>query len=439
MTKTLPVIKTLPVPKTLPVTKHSISDESALDESIPDESVSDESVPDESVCVYIHWPFCTHICPYCDFNVYGARPIDPMIWLAAYQKEIAHAAKLRAQSPLREPMQRPSKESVKSIFFGGGTPSLMPPQLIASLIDSIDKQWGLASTAEISLEANPNDISPAKLKELRGAGITRLSFGVQSLNDKILQFLGRTHTAAQAVKAFTEAQNVFDVTSHDLIYACPDQSLADWQEDLKQALALQPAHLSAYQLTIEKRTHFYRLYQKGKLMPLDEAQQVAFYQTTYEMCQQAGLRQYEIANYARPQKHCRHNYAIWQGADYIGLGPGAHGRITYWDAKNKQISRYATLGERKPSAWLAAVEAKGHGLAECEILDRAALRDEILLMGLRLNKGLARARLAALDMQIDESQWHNLVEEGFLHNDPTRLIATPKGRLVLDSVIAALV
>lgn len=411
----------------------SILDESVIDESAPDESVPP---PAPSLCVYIHWPFCEKICPYCDFNVYAARPIEPKTWLAAYQKEFAYAVSLRAQSaPLKEPSL---KGQVQSIFFGGGTPSLMPTHLIASLIEAIDKQWGVAVGAEISLEANPNDISTSKLKELRNAGITRLSLGVQSLNDKLLQFLGRTHTAAQAVKAFTSAQNVFDTNSLDLIYACPDQSLADWQQDLKQALALQPAHLSAYQLTIEKRTHFYRLYQRGKLTPLDEAQQVAFYQTTYEMCQQAGLRQYEIANYARAKRQCRHNHAIWQGADYIGLGPGAHGRITYWDNEKKQIARYATLNECRPSAWLDAVEAKGHGFAQCDMLDKQSMRDEILLMGLRLNKGLARARLAALDMQIDETQWRNLVDAGFLQNDSTRLIATPKGRLVLDSVIAAL-
>lgn len=388
---------------------------------------------------YIHWPFCTSICPYCDFNVHLAKEINIPRWMSAYESAIAYQANLTPPRP------------IETIFFGGGTPSLMPPELISHIIAAFERHFGLSAGVEISLEANPTSVSRAGLQALKAAGVTRVSLGVQSLDDAALKFLGRTHRAAEAIQAFEDILAVFDTASFDLIYARPNQTVTAWAAELKQALALAPPHLSAYQLTLEPATPFYRLYKAGKLVPPDEDVQVALFETTRDLCAGAGLGQYEISNFARAGYTCRHNLASWRGADYLGIGPGAHGRLTDGDALSSDaldahgrltdadFSRRAIMGVKNPQSWLAQVEAQQQGGLEInEPMDNINCRDEAVLFGLRLTEGISFKRLAQIGFTPDEEKIIFLQREGLLRRDPNILAATAKGQLVLDALSTSL-
>ena len=371
--------------------------------------------------IYLHWPFCSAICPYCDFNVHAAHKntATQEDWLAAYCGELTHAHGLRPHGP------------VETVFFGGGTPSLMPAELVGDILNHIDALWGLAAQAEISLEANPISAAAPHMQKLRQAGITRLSLGVQAFDDAALRFLGRTHSVADARAAFVDAQRIFDSASFDLIYARPAQSLADWQKELSAALALAPQHMSLYQLTIEPDTPFHARMRQGKLPMPDEEAAADLYEMTQSLCAAAGLPAYEISNHAAPAHICRHNQAIWQGGDYAGIGPGAHGRLTLDGTK------HASLAARQPQEWLAACREKGHGwqLTKLPAIEAA---EEAVMLGLRLTEGRALTDLAAQGVALDKARILPLQEDGLLMAQPDRLQASEKGRLLLDYILARL-
>ena len=371
--------------------------------------------------IYLHWPFCSAICPYCDFNVHAAHKntATQEDWLAAYCGELTHAHGLRPHGP------------VETVFFGGGTPSLMPAELVGDILNHMDALWGLAAQAEISLEANPVSAAAPHMQKLRQAGITRLSLGVQAFDDSALRFLGRTHSANDAQHAFAAAQDIFDSASFDLIYARPDQSLAAWQKELAAALALAPHHMSLYQLTIEPGTAFYARAQQGRLQVPDEDAAADLYEATQSLCAAAGLPAYEVSNHAAPPHRCRHNQAIWQGGDYLGIGPGAHGRLTLDGTK------HASLAARQPQEWLAACREKGHGwqLTKLPAIEAA---EEAVMLGLRLTEGRALTDLAAQGVALDKARILPLQEDGLLMAQPDRLQASEKGRLLLDYILARL-
>lgn len=329
--------------------------------------------------VYIHWPFCAQKCPYCDFNShvrFGGW--DEARFLAGYKRELDHVAGL---------MSAP-RQSVSSIFFGGGTPSLMQPQTVAAILDHIAALWPVAPDAEITLEANPGSVEAARFAGYRAAGVNRVSIGVQSLRDEQLKRLGRIHSVAEAKDAINIARRTFERVSFDLIYARPDQTIAEWRTELTEALALAEGHLSLYQLTIEPETRFADLYAKGRLViPAPEAAH-DLYDLTQELTAAAGLPHYETSNHARPGQESRHNLLYWRYGAYAGVGPGAHGRLATPGA------RLATSTERNPERWLAHVEESGHGFVETEVLSRESLADEMLLMGLRITEGVDLDRLA---------------------------------------------
>tara|TARA_B100000963_G_scaffold246507_1_gene215866 strand:- start:1234 stop:2391 length:1158 start_codon:yes stop_codon:yes gene_type:complete len=371
--------------------------------------------------IYLHWPFCSAICPYCDFNVHAAHrnTATQDDWLAAYQAELAHAHGLRPHGPVR------------SVFFGGGTPSLMPGDLVGGILQEIDQLWGLAVDAEITLEANPVSAAQVHLQELRHIGITRLSLGVQAFDDSVLKSLGRTHSANDALQAFVAAQDIFDSASFDLIYARPDQSLAAWKKELAAALALAPQHMSLYQLTIEPGTAFYARAQKGRLHVPNEDAAADLYEVTQSLCAAAGLPAYEVSNHAEPPHRCRHNQAVWQGGDYLGIGPGAHGRVTINGTK------HASLAMRSPQDWLAACRQNGHGW-QLRKLSAAAVAEESVMLGLRLVEGRSREALVAQGVMLDGARIVALQKDGLLSPKKDVLQATEKGRLLLDYIIARL-
>ena len=372
--------------------------------------------------IYVHWPFCTAICPYCDFNVHGAHlnKTDPQDWLAAYQAELRHGFRLRPFGP------------VETVFFGGGTPSLMPPDLVAGILQMIDALWGLDGQAEISLEANPVSAPRPHLQALADAGVTRLSLGVQAFDDAALKILGRTHNATDAQAAFVAAQEIFQSASFDLIYARPGQSVAAWRDELRAALALAPQHMSLYQLTVEPHTPAQNYVAQGKWEMPDEDKAAALYETTQDLCAAASLPAYEISNHAQVAHQCAHNRAIWQGGDYLGIGPGAHGRVTVSGRK------HASMAEKNPQNWLAACRQNGHGWTVYEALDADAAAEEILMLGLRLSEGRPLHILAAQGVRPDGERMAALIRDGLLVDDEKNLQATDKGRLLLDYLIGRL-
>ena len=377
--------------------------------------------------VYVHWPFCASKCPYCDFNSH-VRPdgpnggVDEPRFLAAFLRELEHWAAL---APGRR---------VGSVFFGGGTPSLMRPATVGALIDAIARHWPLEADAEITLEANPSSVEAARFRGYRDAGVNRASLGVQSLHDGVLRSLGRLHTAEEALAAIEVARGAFDRFSFDLIYARPGQTLEAWRGELAQALALAGAHLSLYQLTIEPETPFAALHARGKLKVPDGEMAGAFYDLTQEMTERAGLPAYEISNHAAPGEECRHNLLYWRYGEYAGVGPGAHGRVVVDEA------RRATATERGPERWAALVESRGHGLAEVAPLTPAEEADEALLMGLRLTEGIDLERLGAMTgLAPRESAVADLARSGLIARRPgNRIAATAAGRIVLDRVVLGL-
>jgi oxygen-independent coproporphyrinogen-3 oxidase len=373
--------------------------------------------------VYVHWPFCLSKCPYCDFNSHVRHTgIDEARYVRAFTAEIAATA---ARIPGR---------TVSTIFFGGGTPSLMQPATVAAVLDAIGRYWNVAPDAEITLEANPTSVEATRFRGYRAAGVNRVSLGVQALDDQALAELGRLHSAREALDAVGIARNVFERYSFDLIYARPRQTPQDWSNELTRALAEASEHLSLYQLTIEPDTPFSALHAAGKLkVPNDDISR-ALYDTTQEVCAAHGLPAYEISNHARPGGECRHNLVYWRAHEYAGVGPGAHGRLDIDGA------RHATATEKRPEAWLARIEKEGHGLVTDDVLIREEMADEFLLMGLRLAEGIDPARYAALaGRSLDADRIAALCENGLVETTAAgRLRVSMPGFPVLDAVVADL-
>jgi oxygen-independent coproporphyrinogen-3 oxidase len=372
--------------------------------------------------VYVHWPFCLAKCPYCDFNSHVRHGgIDQGDFVTAYLSELNHFASL---APGR---------IVSSIFFGGGTPSLMAPETVGTILDRIAELWTVAPDAEITLEGNPTSVEAGRFAGYRAAGVNRVSLGVQSLDDASLKALGRKHTSEEALAALAIAKRNFERVSFDLIYARQGQKLEDWREELTRALSHAQDHLSLYQLTIEPGTPIATLHAAGALRVPEGEQAEEFYLLTQELCDAAGLPSYEVSNHARPGAESRHNLLYWRGHDYAGVGPGAHSRITRDDGK------HAIAIRKSPEAWLQAVAASGHGIEQDERLSPQNSADEYLLMGLRLAEGIDVTRLKAIDgRKLDDARLQQLEAQGLVKRTPGRLRATDTGRLVLDRLIVEL-
>jgi oxygen-independent coproporphyrinogen-3 oxidase len=364
------------------------------------------------LALYVHWPFCVSKCPYCDFNSHVRETIDQESWRDALLADMAHEAR---ETPGRR---------LGSIFFGGGTPSLMPPATVAALVGAAEAHWGFAPEIEITLEANPSSVEAARFADLAAAGVNRVSLGLQSLDDQALRFLGRAHDVEEGLKALDTAQGAFARVSFDLIYALPPQSAAAWAAELGRALSFGTGHLSLYQLTIEPGTRFAAMAAKGELVPADPDESAALYELTREMTAAAGLPAYEISNHARPGEESRHNLSYWRYRSYAGIGPGAHGRR----------NGHATQRHRKPENWLSALSRNGHGIAEESMIGTRDARIEALLMGLRLAEGVA---CGPDDLEVDAVG--RLAAQGLLDFDGERLRATPRGMLLLDSILAEVV
>jgi oxygen-independent coproporphyrinogen-3 oxidase len=377
------------------------------------------------LALYIHWPFCKSKCPYCDFNSHVREGVNEARWKNALLAELDHWA------------GETEGARVSTVFFGGGTPSLMNPSTAAALIERISSRWGFAPEAEITLEANPTSVEAARFRELREAGVNRVSLGVQALNDRDLKFLGRGHDTQEARKAVDLARDIFPRFSFDLIYARPGQETQSWRAELSEALALAGDHLSLYQLTIEPGTAFAPAHARGDFILPDDEEAGSLYEVTQEVLGTAGLPAYEISNHARPGQECRHNLAYWRSQDYAGIGPGAHGRL------NAGPGRYAARQYRAPETWLEAVEKKGHGTESLERLSATMRRDELLMMGLRLAEGVSQNRFLGITGRSFEDDFGRdrlapLIEGGFLELDAQALRATEAGRQRLNAVLGSL-
>ncbi len=390
---------------------------------------TDDASADPGFGIYVHWPFCASKCPYCDFNSHVREGVDQARWRRALLAELEHFAAETAGGA--------GKQAVTSIFFGGGTPSLMPAETVAAVIEAVRAHWPASASPEITLEANPGDGDAGRFRAYREAGVDRLSLGVQSLDDAALRFLGRRHDAAQARAAIAIAQAAFPRVSFDLIYALPGQSVRAWRAALAEALALAGEHLSVYQLTIEPGTEFHTRHRMGAFdVPGDDAA-ASLYEATQEVLSGAGLPAYEVSNHARPGGACRHNLTYWLYGDYAGIGPGAHGRLTL--AGHKTAIRQTRLPER----WLEQVETRGHATAERRAVPPDEQIDELLMMGLRLDRGVGRDRFVAvagceLEAALDTAALERLAAGGFVEIDAAGLRATPSGRLRLNAVLAEL-
>lgn len=371
--------------------------------------------------LYLHWPFCEAKCPYCDFNSHVRAEIDQSRWLAAYLQELDNYAELLPGRVLN------------SVFFGGGTPSLMKPEIVAAILERVQSLWTPANDFEVTLEANPGSVESGRFSGFADAGVNRVSLGVQSLRDVDLRRLGRIHTAADAIRAYEIARVYFDRVSFDLIYARQDQSLEDWREELSKALQLAVDHLSLYQLTIEQGTVFSQRLARGGLrgLPSDDLS-ADMYELTQDLCNDAGLFGYEVSNHGAPGAECRHNLVYWRYGDYIGIGPGAHGRIT------ARSGRFETEAWANPEKWLSLSEGNT-SLKKNDIISKKDQAAEHLLMGLRLVEGVdleRHRRLAGAPLPTYRIQ--NLCDLGLLSHRDDRIAATPSGRLVLNRMIAAL-
>ncbi|HUY68226.1 MAG TPA: radical SAM family heme chaperone HemW [Alphaproteobacteria bacterium] len=428
-----------------------------------------------NLAVYIHWPYCVAKCPYCDFNSHVGDVEDQARWRAAYAREIGYYAEAL-------PDRR-----VTSVFFGGGTPSLMEPATVAAVLGEVARHWNVADDCEITLEANPNSAEAGKFAGFRAAGVNRLSLGVQALNDEALRFLSRAHDASEARRAIELARGHFPRFSFDLIYARKDQSVAAWAAELQEALQLANGHLSLYQLTIEPNTQFHTRHQRGEVLTAPEDEAVRMYEMTQAILGEAGMPAYEVSNHARPGAESRHNLSYWRYEDYIGIGPGAHGRyqivgedgafsfarrmsgelgerranIDPSPAKTKDLvppkngtkskfslpppqggrnARFAADNHRAPEVWLSQVTARGNGLRLCEPLDEATAMREALMMGLRLAEGIDPAAWAAkfsapLEAYLDAAKVARLIEEGYLARDARYVRATAAGLQRLNAVL----
>ena len=377
---------------------------------------------DDALALYIHWPFCVSKCPYCDFNSHVREAVDQAQWRDALLADMAHEAALLPGRKLT------------SIFFGGGTPSLMPPATVAALLEAAEGHWGFAPDIEITLEANPSSVEAARFADLAAAGVNRVSLGLQSLDDQALRFLGRAHGVKEGLGALDTAQAHFSRVSFDLIYALPEQDETAWEAELARALSFGTGHLSLYQLTIEPGTRFAALFAKGELAPKDADEAAGFYELTQAMTEAAGLPAYETSNHARPGEESRHNLTYWRYGTYAGIGPGAHGRR----------GGLATQRHRKPENWLSALTRNGHGLQEETPLAPNDQSMEALLMGLRLREGVDLARIAALTAKdvadiVDLAAAERLERTGLIRHDGERLAVTPRGMILLDAILAEVV
>ncbi|MFT8718637.1 radical SAM family heme chaperone HemW [Acetobacter sp.] len=380
----------------------------------------------EALALYIHWPFCLAKCPYCDFNSHVRERIPSERFIAALKRELAHEA------------ARLGRRRLTSIFFGGGTPSLMPPDGVAALIEEAHRLFDVAPDIEITLEANPTSVEIGRLQGFRDAGVNRVSLGIQSLRDEALTFLGREHSATQAVQALEMARNIFPRVTFDLIYARPGQSREDWRAELQQALTLVADHVSLYQLTVEPGTKFEGLFRQGKLDLPDDDLAAALYEDTIDIAGRYGLSAYEVSNYARPRAESRHNLTYWRYGDYLGIGPGAHGRLTL------EGRMLATRRHRAPEVWADKVEAGGSGETSAEELAPVDRMREMLLMGLRLTEGVDATHFRqrtghALEDALDAETLRLCVEEGYVEMLPQGgLKATPTGRMRLEAMLPML-
>jgi putative oxygen-independent coproporphyrinogen III oxidase len=379
-----------------------------------------ESGVQETLALYVHWPFCVSKCPYCDFNSHVRASVDHDVWRDALLADLAHEAALTPGRPLG------------SIFFGGGTPSLMPPATVAAVLAAAERRWGFGPGIEITLEANPSSVEAARFADFAAAGVNRVSLGLQSLDDRALRFLGRAHDAAEGLAALTTAQVVFPRVSFDLIYALQGQNVADWEAELARALAFGTEHLSLYQLTIEPGTRFATEAAAASPSGIASRPAADLFEATRAMTAAAGLPAYETSNHARPGAESRHNLTYWRYGDYLGIGPGAHGRR----------GAAATFRRRKPENWLAAVARNRHGIEHEDALDPATRATEALLMGLRLTEGVDLARIAALaggEAPVDREAARRLAQLGMLTIDGERLRVTEAGALLLDAILAEVV
>jgi oxygen-independent coproporphyrinogen-3 oxidase len=380
------------------------------------------TIAQETLALYVHWPFCVSKCPYCDFNSHVRETVDQDRWREALLADLAHEA---AQVPGGQ---------LGSIFFGGGTPSLMPPSTVAAIIQAADLHWGFAPDIEITLEANPSSVEAARFADLAKAGVNRVSLGLQSLDEEALRFLGRAHGVEEGLAALATAQSVFGRVSFDLIYALPNQSEAEWEAELRQALSFGTGHLSLYQLTIEPGTRFAALAAKGELEQADPDRSAGLYELTQELTAAAGLPAYEISNHARLGEESRHNLAYWRYQPYLGVGPGAHGRRC----------GSATQRHKKPENWLAALARNGHGIVEETAVAPADRGVEALLMGLRLKEGVDLRRIEQLsarpaDAVVDKGAVAKLQSQGLMRWVGDRLYVTPAGMLLLDAILPEIV
>jgi len=381
--------------------------------------------PEPGFGLYVHWPFCESKCPYCDFNSHVREAVDHARWRTALLRELDHYTRLTAGRTLT------------SIFFGGGTPSLMQPETVAAVISKAGEDWKLADDIEITLEANPGSVEAGRFQAYREAGVNRVSLGVQSFDDEALSFLGRRHSAAEATKAVALARRIFPRFSFDLIYALPAQGPADWSQALTRALAEAPSHLSLYQLTIEDGTAFHGAQRRGELQVPDEARATDLFEITQERLSAAGLPAYEISNHAADGEACRHNLTCWRYGDYIGIGPGAHGRLTLGGEKR------ATRQHRAPEAWLATVEGQGHASRQDVPLTRDERLSELVMMGLRLKEGIARNAFrrelgSEPEALLPDARLAALAEADYLVLDDAGLRATDAGRRRLNALLTYL-
>jgi putative oxygen-independent coproporphyrinogen III oxidase len=390
-------------------------------------SGTDSGTPRRGFGLYVHWPFCVSKCPYCDFNSHVRETIDTARWHVAYQAELAHYAAAGVGAG----------EKITSVFFGGGTPSLMPPETVAGILDAARWHWGFAEDVEITLEANPNSAEAGKFADFAAAGINRLSIGVQSFDEAALKFLGRAHDAGEARRAIEVARKAVPRYSFDLIYARPGQTAESWRAELDEALALAGDHLSLYTLTIEPNTGFAGAVARGALKPMDNDAQAALYDLTQEIMEQAGLPAYEISNHARPGGESRHNLVYWRSGQYLGLGPGAHARL------RGREGWQAIQNRRKPEAWLEQVERQGEGRDSLTVVSAQERAEEALMMGLRLTEGVYAENFRAacgldLDAVVPPERSAPLEEAGLLIRTPEKIVATKEGRAVLDGLLAKL-
>lgn len=375
--------------------------------------------------LYVHWPFCVSKCPYCDFNSHVAEAVDEADWQRSLLAELDHYG------------NKTKGRRLDSVFFGGGTPSLMPPAITAALLDRLSAYWPVSSDLEVTLEANPSSVEAQKFTDFRAAGVNRVSVGIQSFDDAALKFLGRAHSADEAAEAITIAEQTFERVSFDLIYALPGQSLEAWGAELERAVSRGTGHLSLYQLTIEKGTPFFMDHKKGAFALPDEDLAADMYELTGEITAKAGFQAYEVSNYAHSGQESRHNLVYWRGGDYVGIGPGAHGRLTLGG------ERFRTEQVPGPAGWLTAVARDGHATRVSASVNAGERAQEYLMMGLRLAAGIDRTQFAQivglpLDDCIDGVKVRALSAAGLLEADMRGLRATKAGMQRLNALIAAI-